>query len=293
MSGKPIVALESTIIAHGMPYPRNLEVAHALERIVREGGAVPATIAVMDGKIRVGLDEAALERLARGEDVAKVSRRDLAMVLTTGGVGATTVAATMICAAMAGIKIFATGGIGGVHTDGQDTLDISADLTELGRTNVAVVCAGAKSILDIGRTLEVLETLGVPVIGYRCDAFPAFYVADSGFPVPARLDSPEAIARMLVTKWALGITGGAVIANPIAADAALDAAILDDALTAAHAVADAHGIAGKALTPFLLEAIRRETGGQSLEANIALVMSNAALAAEIAVAMPREELAQI
>lgn len=283
-AGKPLVALESTIISHGMPYPENLKTAQALEADVRQQGAVPATIAIMDGRIRIGLDAEALEHLAQAQDVVKVSRRDFPLVLSQGKMGATTVAATMIAASMAGIQIFATGGIGGVHREGELSMDISADLAELAQTSVAVVCAGAKSILDIGRTLEYLETQGVPVIGYGHDRFPAFYTRDSGFGVDARLDSPEAVAKMLKTKWDLGLKGGAIIANPVPEADAMQPEIIDAIIDQALKEAKAQGIGGKAVTPFLLNRVKELSAGHSLVTNIALVRNNARLAAQIACA---------
>jgi pseudouridylate synthase len=287
-AGRPLVALESTIIAHGMPYPDNLETARSLEAIIREAGATPATIAVLDGKVRVGLSEGQLERLAAPQDgepgVLKLSRRDLPYAVGTGRAGATTVAATMIAADLAGIRVFATGGIGGVHRGAQATMDVSADLEELGRTSVAVVCAGAKSILDLGLTLEVLETKGVPVVGYRTDAFPAFYTRRSGFGVDCRLESPEAVARFLAVKWGLGLAGGVVVANPVPAEDALPEDAIGAAIDAALAEAESQGVAGKAVTPFLLARVSELTGGSSLRANIALVRDNARLAARVAVA---------
>lgn len=279
---QPVVALESTIIAHGMPFPRNLETARAVEAAVRTGGAVPATIAVLDGRIRVGLTEDDLEQLATGAQIGKLSRRDLPIALATGADGATTVAATMICARLAGIQIFATGGIGGVHRGGDSTLDISADLEELARSSVAVVCAGAKAILDLPKTLEYLETHGVPVLGYQTEAFPAFYSRDSGLPVLHRCDTPEAVARILRVKWQMGMEGGVVIANPIPEAAALDGNALDGVIAMALADAQHAHISGKALTPFLLARLEDLTEGRSLEANIALMLSNAAVAAAIA-----------
>lgn len=281
---QPVVALESTLIAHGMPYPRNVETALALEELIRANGAVPATIAVLDGRIRIGLSAEDLERIGSSEAIGKLSRRDLPVAIANGSDGATTVAATMVCARLAEIPVFATGGIGGVHRNGDSTLDISADLEELARTRVAVVCAGAKAILDLPKTLEYLETRGVPVIGYRCDAFPAFYTRDSGCGVPHRCDSPAAVARVLRSQWNLGLAGGTVIANPIPAEAALDLVLVEQAIGRALADADSAGIQGKALTPFLLARLEDLTDGQTLEANIALVRSNAVLAAEIAVA---------
>ncbi|MBL8352002.1 MAG: pseudouridine-5'-phosphate glycosidase [Burkholderiaceae bacterium] len=289
--GRPVVALESTIISHGMPWPQNVETALAVEAAVRAGGAVPATIAVIDGRLRAGLSTAQIERLGRAgqerEQVLKASRRDLPFLLagvTPQALGATTVAATMIIAALAGIRVFATGGIGGVHRGAAASFDISADLQELARTEVAVVCAGPKAILDIGLTLEYLETHGVPVIGYRCDALPAFYSRDSGCAVDWRLDEPAAIARVMQAKWALGLGGGLLIANPIPAEFALPREAVDRAIDAALADAAQQGIAGKAVTPFLLDRVNRLTGGDSLAANIQLVLNNARLAAAVAVA---------
>jgi pseudouridine-5'-phosphate glycosidase len=282
--GHPVVALESTIVAHGMPWPRNLETAQALESEVRAQGAVPATIAVLDGWLRVGLDAAALERLATDKAVSKVSRRDLAALVARRESGATTVAATMAIAAMAGIRIFATGGIGGVHRGAESTMDVSADLYELGRTPVAVVCAGAKSILDIPKTLELLESLGVPVLGYRTDDFPAFYARSSGRPVDRRCDSPGEIAALLGAQFRLGL-GGVLVANPIPVEYALDAAAMEDTIAAAIRTAEAEGVGGHALTPYLLDRLNAVTGGASLAANIALARNNARLAGEIAAAI--------
>ena len=279
-----VVALESTIISHGMPYPQNVETARSLEAIIRSEGAVPATIGLIDGKICIGLDDEALERLGRDPNVIKVSRRDLPYILSQNKTGATTVAATMICAALAGIRIFATGGIGGVHLDGENSLDISADLQELSQTNVAVICAGVKSILDIGRTLEVLETLGVPVIGYGSDAFPAFYTRDSGFGVDYRLNTPEDVAALLETKWTLGLNGGILLANPVPEGDAMPDLDIKRAIDTALAEADNAGVQGKDVTPFLLGRIKDLTGGNSLQTNIALVENNARVAAQIAIA---------
>jgi len=284
-AGRPVVALESTIITHGMPAPRNLETARAVEAAVRAGGAVPATIALLDGRISVGLDADDLERLAGEADlanVAKASRADLPAVLASGGPGSTTVAATMICAELAGIRVFATGGIGGVHRGAETSFDVSADLQELARTPVAVVCAGAKAILDLAKTLEVLETLGVPVIGYGCDDLPAFYSRASGLAVPLRRDSAAEIAAVMAAKWALGLGGGLVIANPIPAEAEIPAARIAAHIEAALAEAAQQGVQGKAVTPFLLARLEALTGGASLEANVALVLNNARVAAEIA-----------
>lgn len=283
-SNRAVVALESTIISHGMPYPQNVETARALETIIRNEGAVPATIGIIDGKIRIGLDDEALERLGRDPNVIKVSRRDLPYILSQKRTGATTVAATMICAALAGIRIFATGGIGGVHRGGEDSLDISADLQELSQTNVAVICAGVKSILDIGRTLEVLETLGVPVIGYGSDAFPAFYTRDSGFGVDYRLETPQEVAALLETKWTLGLNGGILLANPVPKEDAMPNNEITRAIDTALAEANTKGIHGKEVTPFLLGRIKDLTAGNSLKTNIALVKNNARVAAQIAVA---------
>ncbi len=282
--GRPVVALESTIITHGMPAPRNLETARAVEAAVRDGGAVPATIALLDGRIAVGLDAEDLERLAAEKDVAKVSRADLPAVLAAGGAGATTVAATMICADLAGIRVFATGGIGGVHRGAEQSFDVSADLQELGRTPVAVVCAGAKAILDLPKTLEVLETLGVPVIGVGTDDLPAFYSRSCGLKAPLRRDTAEEIAAVMAAKWELGLGGGLVVANPIPAAQEIPAAEIAGHIESALAEAAAQGIAGKAVTPFLLARLEQLTGGRSLEANVALVVNNAGLAAAIAVA---------
>lgn len=285
-AGVPVVALESTIITHGMPWPRNLETAQMAERTVRAAGAVPATIAIVGGKARVGLNEAELEQLAQaGQEARKCSRRDLAAVLNSGATAGTTVAATMILAHLAGIRVFATGGIGGVHRGAAETLDISADLQELGRTPVAVVCAGPKAILDIGLTLEYLETLGVPVVGYRTDELPAFYSRTSGFAVDYRVDSPSEIAELIDTQAALGLRNGMVIANPVPAAAALEGKVMEDAISGAVAAAERAGITGKALTPWLLQRVEELTGGASLEANIALMMNNARLGAEIAGAL--------
>jgi pseudouridine-5'-phosphate glycosidase len=284
-SKRAVVALESTLIAHGMPWPQNLETALALESEVRAHGAVPATIALLDGRLRAGLARDELERLARsGPKIPKVSRRDLPIVVASGGSGATTVAATMIIAAMAGIRVFATGGIGGVHRGAQSSFDISADLQELARTPVAVVCAGAKAILDLALTLEYLETHGVPVIGFGTDRLPAFWTRDSGFAVDASLDDPAAIARVMQAQWDLGCTGGVVIANPIPAAFELPRERVQRAIDDAVRDADAQGIRGKALTPFLLARVNTLTGGESLAGNVALVRNNAGLAARVAVA---------
>lgn len=287
-AGAPVVALESTLIAHGMPWPHNLETAQRVEAEVRRHGAVPATIAVRGGRLKAGLSAGELEALARGgAAVPKASRRDLAALVAGGADGATTVAATMFIAARAGIRVFATGGIGGVHRGAARSFDISADLLELARTPVAVVCAGAKSILDLGLTLEVLETHGVPVVGYRTDALPAFYVRNSGHRLAQRVDSPEDAARLLHAQWALGLQGGVVLANPIPPEHEMPRERIDAAIEQALAEADAQGIHGKAITPFLLARVAALTGGDSLAANIALVLNNAGLAAQVAGAYAR------
>lgn len=284
-AGFPVVALESTIISHGMPYPDNVKTALAVEETVLQQGALPATIAILGGRIRVGLTPEEIETLGReGLAVTKTSRRDLPFVLAAGVTGATTVAGTMIAAGLAGIHFFATGGIGGVHRGGEDSLDISADLEELQRTPVAVICSGAKSILDIGRTLEYLETGGVPVVGYRTDEMPAFYTRESGFPLVIRADDPQTVAEAFRIQRALGLEGGMVIANPIPEEAAMPGDLIREAIDRALAEADLQGITGKAITPFLLDRIVRETGGESLRSNIALVLNNARVAADIAVA---------
>ena len=283
-AGKPIVALESTIISHGMPYPQNVQTAREVEQIVRDGGAVPATMALIDGKIKVGLSNNELEMFGNADNVAKASRRDIGYLLATKQLGATTVAATMICADLAGIRVFVTGGIGGVHRGAETTMDISADLEELGKTNVAVVCAGAKSILDLGLTLEYLETKGVPVVGYGTDELPAFFTRKSGFPVNFRSDSAEEVAVMLKAKWDLGLEGGAVIANPIPEEDELDAEFINSIIGNALKEAEANGISGKDTTPFLLGKVKELTEGKSLVANIALVKHNAKVGTGIAVA---------
>ena len=283
-AGAPVVALESTIISHGMPWPQNAETALAVQAEVRAHGAVPATTAVIDGRLVAGLDEDQIARLARaGTATPKASRRDLPVLLAQGLSGTTTVAATMVIAAAAGIRVFATGGIGGVHRGAATTMDISADLQELARTPVAVVCAGAKSILDLGLTLEYLETHGVPVLGYQTDALPAFFCRDSGHQVDARLDDPAAIARVMQAQWAIG-RGGLLVTNPIPEAHALPRQAMDAAIAQALADCAAQGITGKATTPFLLQRVNALTGGQSLAANVQLVRSNARLAAQVAVA---------
>lgn len=280
---RPVVALESTIIAHGMPFPKNVETALRVEQTVRQAGAVPATCAILDGRIRAGLSPDEIERIGRaGAAIPKASRRDLPYLLGQGLHGATTVASTMIAAHLAGIRLFATGGIGGVHRGADTSMDISADLQELAQTPVAVVCAGAKSILDIGLTLEYLETFGVPVLGFQTDEFPAFYSRHSGFGVDYRMETPADIARLLQVKWQLDARGGVVIGNPIPAKYEPDPAVMERAIAEALAEADRQQVKGKAITPFLLARIERITGGLSLDANIELVCHNARLAAEIA-----------
>jgi pseudouridylate synthase len=282
-SGGPVVALESTLIAHGLPPGRNLEVARELEAVVRAAGAVPATIAVVDGVARIGLDDAALEALALGGEFAKAGVRDLAPVMARGGSAATTVASTSHLAARAGIRLFATGGLGGVHREARESWDESADLVTLAATGVTIVCAGVKSILDVGATLERLETLNVCVLGYGTDRFPGFYLADSGFPVPWRVDSPEEVAGVMRIQAALGLERRAiVVANPLPECEQVDPALHDRVLSDALAAAAAQGVRGGATTPFLLERFHRETAGATLTANVALVRRNADLAARIA-----------
>lgn len=286
--GKPVVALESTIISHGMPYPENVETALNVERIVRENGATPATIAIINGKLKAGLTPDEIEYLGKkGREIVKVSRRDIPFIVAKKMDGATTVASTMIIAALAGIRVFATGGIGGVHREAQETFDISADLQELANTNVAVVCAGAKSILDLGLTLEYLETFGVPVLGYKTDELPAFYTRKSGFKLDYRLDTPEEIAKAIFVKWQLGLKGGVVVANPIPEEYEMDYEVINKAIEDAFLEAKEKGIKGKETTPFLLAKVKEITGGKSLESNIQLVYNNAKLAAEIAVELSR------
>lgn len=285
--GRAVVALESTIISHGMPYPANVETARGVETVVREAGAVPATIALIDGELRAGLDAESLDRLGSDKGVVKASGRDLAAVMVRRGSAGTTVSATMRIAALAGIPVFATGGVGGVHRGAESTFDISADLTELGRTEVAVVCAGVKSILDIAKTLEVLETQRVPVIAYGADVFPAFFTRDSGEPADHRLDTPEELAEAIGLHLSLGTGTGLLIANPIPGADALDPAFIDGTIADAVREAEERGIGGKALTPFLLQRITELSGGASLASNIALVRNNADLAARIAVALVR------
>ena len=284
-AGQAVVALESTIISHGMPYPQNVATALQVEDTVRQHGAVPATVAIVGGRLKAGLSHAEIEQLGRaGHAVAKVSRRDMAFMVATQASGATTVAATMLIAAMAGIRVFATGGIGGVHRGAQESFDVSADLQELAQTPVAVVCAGAKSILDLRLTLEYLETHGVAVVGYQTDALPAFFTRDSAFRVDYRLDSAAEIAAVLKAQWAMGLKGGMVVANPIPEQYAMPRAAIDQAIEQALQEAAEQGIAGKASTPFLLARVNQLTGGDSLASNIQLVLNNARLAAAIAMA---------
>lgn len=282
-----VVALESTIISHGMPYPQNVATARQVETIVREQGAVPATIGIINGRIKVGLTPDELEFMGREKNILKVSRRDLPLVVAQGLNGATTVATTMICAALAGISVFVTGGIGGVHKGAPETFDISADLTELAHTNVCVVCAGAKSILDIGLTLEYLETQGVPVLGYQTEEFPAFYTRKSGFKADYRVDTPEVVASAMKAKWDLGLNGGIIIGNPIPESESMDEAVISKAIKDALAEAVQLGIKGKDTTPFLLAKIKENTGGDSLDSNIELVYNNARIGGQIAVAFSK------
>jgi pseudouridine-5'-phosphate glycosidase len=281
-AGTPIVALESTIITHGMPYPQNVDTARLVEADIRAGGATPATIAVIDGTLHIGLTDDQLNALGQAKNVAKLSRADIAACIATGGTGATTVAATMIAAHLAGIKVFATGGIGGVHKGAELSFDISADLLELAQTPVTVIAAGAKAILDIPKTLEVLETQGVPVIAYGQDDMPAFWSRESGIPAPLRMDTAAQIAAAHRLRGEMGIPGGQLIGNPIPKDAEIDAATLAPIIARAQADAEAHGIKGKGVTPYLLQRIFELTKGNSLTANIALVRNNARLAAGIA-----------
>lgn len=285
--GKAVVALESTIISHGMPYPQNVEMALKVEDIIRENGAVPATIAILDGKLKVGLTKEEVERLGQSQEVVKTSRRDIPFIIAKGLDGATTVASTMIIANLAGIKVFATGGIGGVHRGAQETFDISADLMELANTDVAVVCAGAKSILDIGLTLEYLETQGVPVVGYQTDELPAFYTRKSGFGVDYRVESPAEMAKALKTKWDLNLKGGVVIANPVPEAYQMDFDTINNAIADAVKEAAEKGIKGKESTPFLLGKVKEITKGASLTTNIELVYNNAKIGAQTAVELAK------
>lgn len=281
-AGKPVVALESTIIAHGMPYPENVKTAKQVEAVIRQHGAIPATIAIINGVCKVGLTEAELNTIASATDVAKVSRRDIGLVLSKKSLGATTVASTMYIAAAAGIHVFVTGGIGGVHRGGEESMDISADLEELAQTSVAVICAGAKSILDLALTLEVLETKGVPVVGYQTDVLPAFYTKESDIPIPIRLNRAEDIAALMHAHWQMGIPSGVLITNPIPEAFSMPKELIDAAINQALIDATNKGIVGKDVSPFLLAAIKEITGGTSLKANIELVLNNARLGAQIA-----------
>lgn len=288
-NNRPVVALESTIISHGMPYPQNVETAETVEQIIRDAGAVPATIAVIDGKLTVGCNAEQIDRLGkRGTAVAKVSRRDLPFVVAKKQDGATTVASTMYIASLVGIKVFATGGIGGVHRGAESTMDISADLDELQQTNVMVVCAGVKSILDIGLTLECLETRGVAVVGYKTDDMPAFYTQKSGYKVDYRLDTAADVAKAFAAKCRLGLPSGMLVANPIPAKYSMDSEYIANNIAQALKEAESLGIHGKGVTPFLLDKIQKLTGGKSLQANIQLVYNNARLAAEIAKCLCKE-----
>lgn len=280
--GRPVVALESTIISHGMPYPQNIEMAKKVEQIIRDNGAVPATIAIINGRLKAGLEDDELELLAASRDAIKTSRRDLAYVVANGLTGATTVASTMIVAAMAGIPVFVTGGIGGVHRGAETNFDISADLQEFAKTNVAVVCAGCKSILDIGLTLEYLETMGVPVVGYGTKDFPAFYTRTSGYECDYQCDSAEELARIIKAKWDMKLQGGMIIANPIPDEFAMDEAVITKAIDQAVAESVEQGVKGKESTPFLLARVKELTGGDSLESNIQLVYNNAKIGSKIA-----------
>ena len=280
--GQPVVALESTIISHGMPYPKNIEMAKNVSKIIRDNGAIPATIAIIDGILKVGLTSEEIELLGTSKNVLKASRRDLPFIISKKLNGATTVATTMILANLAGVKVFATGGIGGVHRGAQETFDISADLQELANTNVAVVCAGAKSILDIGLTLEYLETNGVPVVGFGTEDFPAFYTRKSGFGVDYKVDSSMEVASALKAKWDLDLKGGMVIGNPIPENFEMDYNTINNAIETALKEADENNITGKKVTPFLLDKVKTITAGKSFEANIELVYNNAKVAAQIA-----------
>lgn len=284
---RPIVALESAIISHGMPYPENYKIAIELEDIVRAHGAVPATMAIIDGRLKIGLEDHEIELLAKSKNVIKTSRRDIPWIISKKLTGSTTVSSTMIFALIAGIRVMATGGIGGVHRGGELTFDISTDLTELAKTDVAVVCSGVKSILDIGLTLEKLETLGVPVVGYKTSEFPAFYTRTSGFGVDTKMDTPLECAEMLKAKWDMDLSGGVVIANPIPEEYEADVNLIDSAINKALSEAKHKKVRGKGVTPFLLSRIKELTTGESLNANMELVKNNAALAADIAVAFAR------
>ena len=286
-NNQAVVALESTIISHGMPYPKNVETALNVEKIVRDNGAIPATIAILNGRLKVGLSPEEIEFLGKAPNVQKTSRRDIPFIIAKGLTGATTVASTMILAAMAGIKVFATGGIGGVHRGAETSFDISADLLELAQTDVAVVCAGAKSILDIALTLEYLETNGVPVVGYQTDELPAFYTSKSGFGVDYRVDTPKELAQALKTKWDLKLKGGMIVANPIPEAYEMDPKVINDAILEAVKQQNEQGVKGKESTPFLLAKVKELTGGDSLDSNIQLVYNNAKVGAQIAVELSK------
>lgn len=286
-NNQPVVALESTILSHGMPYPENVEFASRVEEVIREAGAIPATTAIMNGKLLVGLNKEQLEIMCKAENVGKVSRRDVATYLATNQTGATTVATTMLIASLAGVRVFATGGIGGVHRDAQQTWDVSADLQEFAHTEVAVVSAGCKSILDIGLTLEYLETMGVPVLGYKTKDFPAFYCRKSGYGVDYELKDAAEAAKIMKTKWDLGLAGGAVIANPIPEEYALDFDEMEKVITKALDLAKQNNIRGKATTPFLLANIKELTNGVAFASNVQLALNNAKVAAEIAVELAK------
>jgi pseudouridine-5'-phosphate glycosidase len=285
--GRPVVALESTIISHGMPYPQNVKTALEVEKIIRDNGAVPATIAILGGVLKVGLTEAEIDHLGKAGNVIKTSRRDIPFIIAKKADGATTVASTMIIAALAGVKVFATGGIGGVHREAQETFDISADLQEFAHTNVAVVCAGAKSILDIGLTLEYLETYGVPVVGFKTEELPAFYTRKSGFGVDYKVEDEKELAEAIKAKWDLGLNGGVVIANPIPEQYQMDYDTINNAIENALKEAKEQGIKGKESTPFLLAKVKEITGGASLDSNIKLVFNNAEVAAKLAVELAK------
>ncbi|PKM90705.1 MAG: pseudouridine-5-phosphate glycosidase [Firmicutes bacterium HGW-Firmicutes-10] len=284
-NSQPVVALESTIISHGMPYPKNVETALKVEQIIRDNGAIPATIAILNGRLKVGLSHDEIEMLGKVGDVVKASRRDIPFIIAKGLNGATTVASTMILADLAGIRVFATGGIGGVHRGAETSFDISADLIELAQTNVAVICAGAKSILDIGLTLEYLETHGVPVVGYQTDELPAFYTSKSGFNVDYRVDNPQELALAIKAKWDLNLQGGLIVANPIPKAYEMDSEVINQAIAEAIKQQFAAGVKGKESTPFLLAKVKELTGGDSLDSNIQLVYNNAKVGAQLAVAL--------
>lgn len=288
-NNRPVVALESTIISHGMPYPKNVETALNVEQIIRDQGAIPATIAILNGRLKVGLSHDEIEMLGKAKDVVKASRRDIPFIIAKGLNGATTVASTMILADLAGIRVFATGGIGGVHRGAETSFDISADLIELSQTNVAVICAGAKSILDINLTLEFLETHGVPVVGYQTDELPAFYTSKSGFKVDYRVDSAEELAKAIKTKWDLNLHGGVIVANPIPKAYEMDPKVIEQVISEAVRQQVAAGVKGKESTPFLLAKVKELTGGDSLDSNIQLVYNNAKVGAQLAVALSKQQ----